>query len=465
MTEATPSISKQLAEIILGIRYEDLPQDVIHETKRRVLDTLACAVGALSSRPVDIVLETIKPLGGNPQSTILGTTDKTSVTLAAFANATMIRYLDFNDYYFYRDPAHASSTLATVFALAEAENLNGKDVITGLVAAYEGQIRLCTYCGEPNLWDRGWRGSATNVSFGATAGAVRLLELDADSAMSAFGMNNSHNSTLAQSNHGTIAMMKATAEATVCKVGLEAALLARHGMTGPPEIFEGKFGWVNVIAGGADYEGLTQPINGHYRIMDVCMKPFAAEMMTQSSVQVAIDLVTEHNFDPTQAEKIEVFYHDYALKKPSWDKSKFAPKTRESADHSFPYCVAVSMLDRACGPEQFTDEKLFDEDVLKIISKITLGVDDELTKVYREMFGTRIRVTMPSGEIFEKTCVYPHGHPQNPLTDEQVEDKFRYLTRHAFNKDQIEAAIAGIWQLDQTNDITAFMRLFASTSS
>ena len=206
MSEAAPTISRQLAEIILGIQYEDLPQEVIYETKRRVLDTLACAMGALNSKPVDIVLNTIKPLGGNPQATILGSTNKTSVTLAAFANGTMIRYLDFNDYYFYRDPAHASSTLATVLALAEAESLTGKDVITGLVAAYEGQIRLCTYCGEPNLWDRGWRGSATNVSFGATAGAVRLLELDADAAMSAFGINNSHNSTLAQSNHGTIAM-------------------------------------------------------------------------------------------------------------------------------------------------------------------------------------------------------------------------------------------------------------------
>ena len=190
------------------------------------------------------------------------------------------------------------------------------------------------------------------------------------------------------------------------------------------------------------------------------MKPFACEMMTQSSVQAAIDLVTEYKFDPTQAEKIEVFYHDYALKKPSWDKSKFTPKTRESADHSFPYCVAVSMLDRACGPEQFTDEKLFDEDVLKVISKITLGVDDELTKVYRETFGTRIRVTMPSGEVFEKTCIYPPGHPQNPLTDEQVEAKFRYLARNVMDKEKIDAAIAGIWQLDEAKDIGKFMRLF-----
>ena len=231
-------------------------------------------------------------------------------------------------------------------------------------------------------------------------------------------------------------------------------------MTGPAEIFEGKYGWIKVVAGGADTEGLTQPLNNHYRLMDVCMKPYAAEMMTQSSVQVAIDLVTENNFDPTQVEKIEVFYHDYALKKPSWDNSKFAPTTRETADHSFPYCVAVSLLDKACGPEQFTDQKLFDEDVRAVISKITLGVDDELTKVYRETFGTRIRVTMPSGEVFEKTCIYPPGHPQNPLTDERVEDKFRYLARDVMSKDKIDKAIAGIWQIDGADDISEFMRLF-----
>jgi 2-methylcitrate dehydratase len=459
---SAPTISERFAETLLSIDYDALPDAVIHQAKRQILDTLACALGAYSSAPAKLVRDIADELGGNPQSTLLGEKTKTSMTMATFCNGTMIRYLDFNDYYFHRDPGHPSSNLSLVLAVAEAKGLNGRDVILGVVTAYEAQLRVCTFCGEPNLWDRGWRGSATNVLWGSTAAAAQLLGLSQEATADAFGISASHNSALAQSNSGKIAMMKATAEATVAKAGLEAAMLAGRGLSGPGEIFEGKYGWINVVAGGADFEGLIAPIHDHYKIMDICMKPYAAEMMTQSSVQAAIDLVEEHNFDPAEAEKIQVLYHEYALRKPSWDKTKFAPTTRETADHSFPYCVAVSLLDRACGPEQFTDEKIFDPTVAKVISKIELGTDEELTKLYRETFGTKITITMPSGEVFQKACLYPPGHPKNPISDEQVAEKFRYLARDLLKPDQIERCIEAVWALDSCEDLTGFMETFAA---
>ena len=175
------TISRQLAKLILGLNYDDLPQDVVHNTKRLILDTLACAVGGQSNEPVDIVLKTLDYLGGNPQATIFGSTVKTSAPLATLVNGAMIRYLDFNDYQFSRDSSHPSGNLAMVLALAEAEGLSGRDVILGLVIAYEIQLRFATYCGEPNLSRRGWRSPATHASFASTAAACRMMAIPGES--------------------------------------------------------------------------------------------------------------------------------------------------------------------------------------------------------------------------------------------------------------------------------------------
>jgi 2-methylcitrate dehydratase len=462
MLDTPKTVSRRLAELILAIRYEDLPPEIVHQAKRFILDSLACAMGGRTGEPIAIVRKTIDALGGNPQATIFGETAKTSVTLATFINSAMIRYLDFNDYHLSRDSAHPSSNLAMILALAEAEKLTGRDVIVGLVVAYEVQLRMAAYCGEPNLSRRGWRSPATHASFASTAAACRMMGLDADATVNALGLNGSHNSTLAQSHRGTMSMMKATAEATVSKAGLEAALLARNGLTGPPEIFEGKSGWIAVIAGGADIDALTQPLDGAYRIADMCMKPFATNMMIQASVQAALDLMAEHPFDPARIEKIELFYHEYGFKKPSADKATLLPTTRETADHSPLYCVAVALLENACGPEQFSENKLFDPAVRALMERITLAPDAELTALQGETQGSKIRITLASGEAFSKACLYPPGHPKNPLSDERIADKFRTLAKGVLTGDRINKAIDAVWRLDSRDDIGAFMQAFAA---
>ncbi|MEL0108045.1 MAG: MmgE/PrpD family protein [Rhodospirillaceae bacterium] len=458
MPRSSPTVSEKLAELILNLKYENLPEDVIHSTKRLFLDTLACAIGGRNGEPVQMVLKTVDYLGGNPQATIIGSRKKTSGPLATLVNGAMIRYLDFNDYQFSRDSSHPSSNLAMVLALAEAEGLSGKDVILGAVIAYEIQLRFATYCGEPNLSRRGWRSPATHASFASTAAACRMLNLDNHATMSAFGINGSHNSTLAQSHRGTMSMMKATAEATASKAGLEATLLARSGMTGPPEIFEGESGWIKIIAGGADIDGMTEPFQGRFRITDMCMKPYATNMSIQASIQAALDLMAEHNFKLSQVDKIEVFYSGHFFKKPSADKATLLPETRETADHSPLYCVAIALLEKACGPEQFTDEKLFDPNVRNLMQRIELKPDDELTALQSKTQGSKVRIMLDTGETHQKDCLYPPGNPKNPLSDGQIADKFRTLSRGVLTDSQTEKAIEAVWAIDTCSDIGALMK-------
>ena len=447
------------AELIATIHVEDLPPAVLHEAKRLIIDTMACAMGGITGNPSKIVMRVAHRLGGAPQATVIGDGGRTTVALATLVNGTMLRYLDNNDYYFHRDPSHASGNLAPVLAVAEYLGLGGRDVLLGLVVAYEVQLRLVDHAGLPNLWERGWH-HATNMAFSSAAATAKLMGLDTAATANAMAIAGSHNNTLTQSQRGNIPMMKATAEAYIAKGGVEAALLAAEGLTGPEEIFEGTFGWIPIIAGEADSAALVAPMAGHYKIMDTCMKPYAAEMMTQSSIQAAIDVIADNHIEPDSIQNVRARFHDYAFKKPSWDPKKLTPKDRETADHSFPYCIAVAMLDGACGPAQFTEARLTDPRVHALMEKTELVSDPELTALLPETFATAIEVTLKTGEHYESLCRYPPGHPLNRLSDTQVEEKFHRLAADLLTEAQISETIERIWDLENEKDLGHFMAHF-----
>jgi 2-methylcitrate dehydratase len=442
MTAPRPKhIRDRLARILLGIEYDDLPDSVVHQAKRIALDSFACAIGGFSGQPTEIVRKFVRRSGGREEATVMGSGEMANRVQATFANGTALRYLDHNDYYYRRDNSHASGNVAAAFAVAEAEGLGGREALLGTIIGYEMQLRLCHHCGS--MWNRGWA-SATNLAMSGAVLSSKLMGLDETATANAIAIAGSHNNTLTESKHGNIPMLKATAEAFICKGGVEAAMLAADGLTGPEQIFEGRWGWIPVIAGDGDPDGLTQPMAGRYMIMDTCLKPYAAEMMTQSSVQAAIDVVAKNGIDPRQAKRIVARFHEFAFKKPSWDEKKLDPKDRETADHSFTYCIAVALLDGACGPEQFTEAKLADPDVRAVMAKI----------------GTAITVEMTDGKTFEEICDTPPGHPENPMSDSDIEDKFRRLCGGVLSDSEIERAIEATWKLEDCDDLGGYMALF-----
>jgi 2-methylcitrate dehydratase len=452
-------VRDRLANLVCGMRYEDLPEPARREAKRLIVDTIGCAFGGYTGEPAKIVRRTVAELGGCPEATIIGSGARTSCALATFANGTMMRYLDNNDYYHSRDPSHTSGNLAAALAVAERRHASGRDVLLAFVIAYEVQLRLCDFAGRPNLWERGWH-HATNMAFASAALAGRLLGLTPVQMANALALAGSHNNTLCQSQRGNIPMMKATAEASIARGGVEAAMLARHGLTGPEEIFEGAFGWGRCVAGEVDFERLTAPVDhDHLRILDTCMKPYAAEMMTQSPIQAAIEVVRDNGLDPRLIRRVQVRFHEYALKKPSWDPKKNDPRDRETADHSFQYCVAVALLDGACGPEQFTAERLASPVVRQLMSNTTLVADPEFTRLWPKSSGAAVRVEMEGGAAFEAVCPYPPGHPMNRLTDAQVEAKFRRLTAGLLTEAQKRSILGAVADLEACDDIGMLMAM------
>src|SRR5262252_7467369 len=196
-------VLEAMAALVHSVRFEDLPAEVVSAATARVLDTLGCAFGALDSDVGRAVRRVAADCGGSAQATLIGTGEKTSAPLATLVNGSLLRYLDSNDYYFSRDPAHPSGNLAVALAVGEREHRSGRDLIAALVAAYEVHLRLCDVAGEPSLWWRGWHHS-TNAQFSSAAIAARLSGDDPLHTAHAMAIAATHQNTLAQLQSGAV---------------------------------------------------------------------------------------------------------------------------------------------------------------------------------------------------------------------------------------------------------------------
>ena len=363
-----------------------------------------------------------------------------------------MRYLDGNDYYFGRDSAHPSGNLAPALAVAQHAGRGGRKLIEAMVIAYEVQLRLCDLTG---VSERGWH-AGTHVQFSSAALAARLLSDDRAVTANAIAIAASHNNTLAQSQRGNIPMMKATAEAMISKGGVEAALLAFKGLTGPEEVFEGDAGWSKVVAGELDSGALTAPCEDRYRVMDACFKPYAAVAGAMAPIQAAIDLATQNVIHADSIEQITIKLPASAAKKASGDPKKLVPRDKETADHSFHYCVAVALLDKACGEAQFSEARLNSPQMRELIARTRIESDDALTALYPGSSGGGVTVKLRGGETFEKQYPYPPGHPRNAGSDADIERRFFELSEEVLARPAAQAVIDAVWRLDTLEDLARF---------
>ncbi len=455
----TGLVRNGLAALTHSVRFEDLPHEVVRETKRLILDTLACALGGVHGRPAQIVGHMVRDLGGTPESGLIGG-GRTSCTLATLYNGTLLRYLDQNDYYFGLDSAHPSGNLAAGLAVAQRAGRGGRELIAALVAAYEIHLRLCDVVESPGISARGWH-PATNAQFSSAALAARLFSDDLNVTANAIALAGSQNNTLAQMQRGDLPMSKAVAEAQIAKGGVEAALLAMAGLTGPAEIFEGVAGWGKAVAGGVDFDALVAPLGQRFRLMETCMKPYSAVAGAMAPIQAAIDLRLIDHVEPADIASVRVRLPAVSARKAA-DPKKLAPKDKETADHSVHYCVAVGLLDAACGEGQFTAARIASADVAAMIGRMTVMEDAELTALWPAAGGAVV-VELRDGRVIERRHRQPPGHPANRIDDATLARKFHDMAEGVLTHSQAEAAMAEIDALDRAVNLESLMAALAGS--
>src|SRR3989454_11025470 len=347
----TSVIADRLAAYAQSIRSEDLPGDVVHEVKRRVRASRGGAFGAWTAEPCVIARRTAQAVTIPNGATLWGTAHKTLPDLAAFANGALVRYLDFNDTYLSKEPAHPSDNLSAVFAAGENTEASGRQVIEAIALAYEIQCRLCDAAAlRPRGWDH-----VTYGPFSSALAAAKVLKLSQTQTVQAVNLAGVANVALRQTRVGALSMWKACAFSNAARNGVFAAVLAQQGMSGPSPIFEGEKGFMKLVSGPFDLpafagEGRARRDENSFKILETYIKHYPVEYHAQTAVEAAL-LVREQVLNAEGPRSlagmtgVEIGSYGVAIEIIGRDEAKWRPRTRETADHSFPYCVAVALLD------------------------------------------------------------------------------------------------------------------------
>jgi len=464
----TPTLAQRLARYAHALRYEDLPPETVHEVKRRFIDSLGCAMGALDSEPGRIARALAGTITSTFPATVLGTRHESSPEWAAFANGVLIRYLDYNDTYLSKEPAHPSDNMAAILAVGEPMRAHGRDLITATALAYEVQCRLCD---AASIRARGWD-HVTYGSFSTSLAAGKLLGLDEVALVHAQGLAGVPNNAMRQTRVGELSMWKGCAFANAARNGVFAARLAKEGMTGPAPVFEGAMGFWKQVSGAFELD--VESFGGHpstrapghlrtehpFMINRTYIKFWPAEYHAQSAIDAALQLRPEVGpVEEIDAITVETFD---AAADIIGDPEKWRPRSRETADHSLPYCVAVALMDGQVWREQFDEARFTDENLLRLVAKTRVVRNADLTARYPEGIPNRITVQTRSGsEVYKKEVTYPRGHARNPMTDAEVEQKFRQLAAPILPADRLAEALDRLWNLEKERDIGGLLKLFA----
>ncbi len=449
------TLAEQLADYVHSTNYQDVPENVVHETKKRIVDSLGCAIGAFNADPVRISRKVAEASRITQGSTLFGTRKKTTPELAAFVNGIMVRYFDYNDTYLSKEPAHPSDNIGPCFSMAESERGTGKDLLLSIILAYEIQCRLCD---AADIRHRGW----DHVCYGLPSTALaagKLMDLDSQQMTQSVNLSLNSHITMRQVRAGELSMWKGCSFANAARNGVFSALLAREGMTGPSPIFEGEMGFFKQVSGPFemnidDFGGK----NGSFKIAETYLKFFPAEIHSQTSIWAALEARQEID-KPEDIFSVEIASHEAGYTILGKDPEKWNPLTKETADHSLPYIVGVALLEGKIDNSTYSEKKYRDPKILDFLKKITVVEDKALSSMYPEAVPNRVTVKLSSGKVVSKQVNYHKGHPKNPMSDRDVEDKFQRLTRKVLDKNHARRILDAVWNLEKAKDVSKLVSM------
>lgn len=472
------TIQETLARYAVGLKYEDLPPEVVRETKRYMIDTFGCGLGGFgadASQIANRLAATVPHPNPPPHSaskdareradagegweggaTVMCSGAKTSADLAAFANGVAIRYLDFNDGYISLGAGHPSDAISALLATAEVTGRGGRDLITATVLAYE------VFCRVMDVFDNRAVGIdyATVVGLGATVGASRMLGLNAGEIANAIGLYLASSVALNQTRVGSLSNWKAGAAAAEARSAVFVAQLAQGGMTGPAQVFEGADGFFARISRKpfalAKIGGGAEP----YAIMHCFTKRFSLGQFAQTVAQAAVEARAFFT-DVSQIAEVNIRVPPKAIRVMADTPDKWHPQTHETADHSMPYAAAVVLMYGTIEEKYYEDPYLHDQRLIDLVQRVRCLPMEEAERAGPEENPCDLEIVLASGERRDIRVDYHRGHWKNPMTDAEMEEKFRSLARAQLAPAQMDALLHKLWELEslaRVGDLMAMTR-------
>ncbi|MBN8959353.1 MAG: MmgE/PrpD family protein [Rhizobiales bacterium] len=453
----------QLADYVTTFKYEDLPQATLNHAKLCLLDAICVGLASTEKPWSHAALDFARHQGGNPHATVWLHGDKVPDVNAALVNAVFVHSMDFNDDLAGIQVGGVIPT--TALAVGESVGASGQDILAAIILGYDVATRTAMAMNSQGLYLRGLQPTAVCGSFVAAAVAGRLLKLDSDQLLNAFGIAGSYAG-------GTIEFLEAGSDtkryhvAKAAQGGIVSAHLAKRGMTGPKTIFEGNFGVLKAYSGSNDAARLAEELGQRFDILQTSFKkypfcdgnaaPLEAAIQITRDNGIAIDDIESINF------RIKTFLIPYTIDYFGDRVRKFRPQNELDAQMSLPYCVAVGL--RNGGTVKLSDfdaEQLGNPETLKLADRMTAEADAELDKI------PLLPMSMPSictlttkdGRSFEARVDYQKGDPRNPFTLNEFREKFDTCLRELLPESQGAEIFQAGMALESQADIRAFVRL------
>lgn len=438
------TIAHELAAFVVKATDRDLSEKARLALKARILDSLGCAFGALDAEPISLVRELITTFGGNPHCTLIGG-GKSAPDRAAFFNGALVRYLDFNDSYLAPyETCHPSDNLGPVLAAAEYAGATGRTFLAALAVAYQVQCRLSD---EAPVRDRGFD-HVTQGAIAVAAGVAKALDLDEARTANAIALAATGLNALRVTRTGALSHWKGLAYPHMAFAATHAAFLAARGVTGPAEVFEGNKGWMQTISGPFEVDWRHEDLE---RVTRTAIKRYDAEVHSQSAIEAILELRERHGFRGTELERIEVDIFDvaYDIIGGGEEGDKTIVQTREQADHSLPYLLAVAALDGAVGPAQYQPDRIARRDVQDLLRRVIVRPDDALSARFPNECPCRVRVVLTDGRSLACERADYLGYPSRPMAFSDVEAKFLSLTDGILDRDRQERVIRAVAEIEK----------------
>jgi 2-methylcitrate dehydratase len=442
-----------MVDYAASLGFDELPAAVVHQAKRRVIDTIGGALAAFAAPPVQIARKLAPAVAGGLGARVWGSLVRTSPELAAFANGCMLRYLDINDTHRTVDGSHPSDNLGGVLAVAEAVGASGKAFLEALVISYELQ---CRFVDSVPFNDAGWDQPVPGVMACALA-AGRLMGLAREQLHQALALAIIPNLCTYQTRAGDLSMWKGCAAANGARQGVFAAMLAAEGMTGPYEAFDGVFGlWRQTMGKPYEIKPFATPANGFpFGITQTNLKKYPVRDSCQLPGDAAKALRAKIAAGDIAALRVETYRSAY--KGAVEDPELWAPKTRETADHSMPVTLAMMLIDGKIDPESFNGERFKAADVLDLIGRTRIEVIDEFTKAAPGVRNCRLAATGRDGRTHESHIAWTQADIARGMSDAELEEKFLRLTRDVLAEEKRRALLDALWRLDEAQDVGAIV--------
>jgi len=443
--------TEYLAEFIYSFKLDAVNEMIIDKTKESIIDTLGAGIGASTDKEVDDIYKTFKIYDKTNSSTVWGKSSKMSIFTAVLLNAIMSHTLELDDVH-KKSKCHAGTVVVpTALTIGEYLGTSGKEILEAIIVGYETMVRIGMGFGVSSHRLKGWHVTSTAGTFGAAATASKLFRLDKQQIVSALGLAGTQSSGVwAFTSDGATNKKFHPGHAAVC--GVTSALLAQSGMTGSAHILDAADGGLfPAMSAEYNYPIILQELGKKYSFVELDRKPYACCRSMHPAINAVLNIMNRTSLNVDEIECINIKTYKIAIAQCGFTNE---PKNVAEAKFSMAYGVAVALIDGKALTEEFSDERIKDTKIITLAKKVKLVEDKVFTGMYPEKWGCKVEIITRNGKKYLERVENAKGDPLNPLSQEEIKEKFMGLCVPVLGKQVSDCLYGRLLDIKNINTIS-----------